>query len=98
MRGHTRRVTTIDFHPNASNIAVTTAADLTVKFWDIEKGQARLTVDGHEDTIHSLSWNWDTSNFATSCRDKLIRIVDPRAKNIMQVGSILHLLLKISES
>jgi len=84
MRGHTRRITSIDFHPNAKDVVVTTSGDLTVKLWDIEKGKMRLSVDGHEDSIYGLCWNWDTSNFFTACRDKLIRVFDPRSNKITQ--------------
>jgi len=50
-----------------------------VRMWDIEKGKECLKVDGGDDTIQSLSWNYDTSNFATSSKDKNVRIIDPRA-------------------
>jgi len=62
---------------------VTTAGDFTVRLWDIEKGKEGLKVDGHEDTIQSLSWSYDTSNFATSSKDKLLRIFDPRSKKVV---------------
>lgn len=48
--GHTRRITTVDFHPLASNIVVTSAGDFTVRLWDIEKASEQLRLDGHSDS------------------------------------------------
>jgi len=37
LKGHTRRVPTVDFHPTANNVVVTSSGDNTVRLWDIEK-------------------------------------------------------------
>ena len=41
----------------------------------------------HGDLVHSLSWKRDGSLMVTSCKDKILRIVDPRAQNVAQVKS-----------
>lgn len=39
LHGHGRKVTFLRFHPTASNVLASASADLSVKLWDIEKGQ-----------------------------------------------------------
>jgi len=54
-----------------------------VKIWDIEKGQAKLSVEGqHTDLILSVDWNFNGSLLATSSKDKKVRIVDPRNNSV----------------
>jgi len=63
----------------------TTSTDYSVKIWDIEKGKDVLSVDGqHTDIIQSAEFNRNGSLLATSCKDKKLRIVDPRSKKIAQ--------------
>jgi len=63
----------------------TTSTDYAVKIWDIEKGKDVLSVDAqHTDIIQSAEWNKNGSLLATSCKDKKLRIVDPRTKTIVQ--------------
>eukprot|EP00160_Parvularia_atlantis_P015375 Unigene4343_Nuclearia_a/m.13259 Unigene4343_Nuclearia_a/g.13259 ORF Unigene4343_Nuclearia_a/g.13259 Unigene4343_Nuclearia_a/m.13259 type:complete len:269 (-) Unigene4343_Nuclearia_a:69-875(-) len=70
------------WHPLAENVLVTTAVDKTVKFWDVNQGgQQRLALDDsvHKDQVVSISWNYEGTVMATTCRDKKLRIVDPRS-------------------
>eukprot|EP01096_Ripella_sp_DP13-Kostka_P010029 TRINITY_DN38_c0_g1_i1.p1 TRINITY_DN38_c0_g1~~TRINITY_DN38_c0_g1_i1.p1 ORF type:complete len:450 (-),score=217.46 TRINITY_DN38_c0_g1_i1:73-1422(-) len=80
--GHKRKVGTADFHPTAENILATTSTDFTVKIWDIENGAAALTVPGHSDIIQSLAWSRNGSRVVTTCKDKKIRLLDPRTQSI----------------
>eukprot|EP01114_Cavostelium_apophysatum_P008322 TRINITY_DN2072_c0_g1_i1.p1 TRINITY_DN2072_c0_g1~~TRINITY_DN2072_c0_g1_i1.p1 ORF type:complete len:931 (-),score=272.47 TRINITY_DN2072_c0_g1_i1:40-2832(-) len=84
MKGHTRRVTAVDFHPNAANVLVTSAGDLTIRLWDVEKSEEKIKLEGPTDAIQSVSWNWDGSLMASSSKDKEMRIYDPRTNNITQ--------------
>lgn len=77
--GHSKKVGFVQFHPSASNILCTTGGDKLIKFWDIENGKESLVVKGHNDVVQSLSFDWAGSQLATSCKDKKIRIIDPRA-------------------
>lgn len=74
------------FHPTASNVLLSASTDLTVKIWDIEKGQERQEITGHTEIIQSLSWNYNGSLIATTCRDKRLRIFDVRSNKVVQEG------------
>jgi len=78
-----RRVTTVDFHPVAGNVLITSSGDNTMRMWDIQKGSEVLKVEGHTDMFQSISWNWNGSVAATSCKDKQLRLIDPRTGQIL---------------
>jgi WD40 repeat protein len=66
---------------------LTIRRDKVVKIWDIEAGKEQLSLDSiHGDAIQAISWNWNGSLFATVCKDKKIRVIDPRANTATQVG------------
>lgn len=54
--------------------------------WDVAHGQPLNVISCHSNTIYSISWNHDGSLFATSCKDKKIRVVDPRTGCVLQVS------------
>jgi len=82
LTGHKRKVGSVRWNPTANNILGSSSTDYSVKIWDAERGQANLTVEGHGDIIQSIDWNYDGSLVATACKDKKIRVVDPRSRSI----------------
>jgi coronin-1B/1C/6 len=83
--GHKRKVGTVNFNPIANNVLATSSTDFSVKIWDIEKGTANVSVDGqHPDIINCVDWSPNGALLATSCKDKKIRIVDPRQSSVTQ--------------
>lgn len=50
----------------------------------------------HPDVIQSLSWKLDGTVLATSCKDKMVRIFDPRASNPIQAECDSHQSIKDS--
>jgi len=83
LSGHKRRVGNVKFHPVANNVLATAAADFSVKVWDIEKGTSVLNLDGqHTELIQSLEWKHNGSLLATTCKDKKLRVTDPRTNKI----------------
>jgi len=85
LNAHKRKVGTVLFHPTANNILASSSGDFSVKIWDVEKGQASLSVEGqHADLIQSVAWNDNGSLLVTSCKDKKLRIIDPRANTVSQ--------------
>jgi len=85
LAGHKRKVGTVKFHPTANNILATTSTDFSVKIWDIETGKDTLSVEAqHSDIIQSCDWNNNGSLIVTSCKDKKLRVIDPRANKVVQ--------------
>jgi len=70
------------FNPVAENIVATAGQDYDVKIWDISNGESTSTTAGHGGIIQSLEWNYDGSNIVTYCKDKKLRVVDPRSSSI----------------
>lgn len=80
--GHRKKVTLLRFHPTAANVLASTSADYTVKVWDVESGEAISTTpkDSFGDNLISdVVWDARGEILATSCKDKNVRFMDPRA-------------------
>ncbi len=52
-------------------------------------------IDSHPDVVLCMSFNTDGSLLATSCKDKTLRIIDPRSGTVLQVRAK-HMHLEIS--
>ncbi|CAM9674454.1 unnamed protein product [Discosporangium mesarthrocarpum] len=58
---------------------------MTVKLWDIEKGDEINTLqDAHSQLIQDIVWDHFGKSYATTCKDKSIRIVDARTPSVAQ--------------
>ena len=60
-------------------------SDNLVVIWNVGSGQPTIVIESHPDVIYSACWNWDGSKLLTTCKDKKIRIIDPRNGNIEEV-------------
>jgi len=87
LTGHKRKVGSVNFNPVANNILATSSGDFTVKVWDINKGTAAYTLEGHSDLIQGVQWNQNGSLIATVCKDKKLRIIDPRNNSVALEGN-----------
>ncbi|TFL02220.1 hypothetical protein BDV98DRAFT_566901 [Pterulicium gracile] len=76
-----RKVGQVLWHPTASNLLASASGDHLVKFWDLNAGveSPRTTLTGHTDGIQSIAFNPSGTLLVTSCRDKKLRLFDPRA-------------------
>jgi len=83
LTGHRRKVGTVNWNPLANNVLATSSTDYTVKIWDAEKGRALLNIEGHGNIIQSVAWNYDGSLLVTTCKDKKMRIIDPRQQSVV---------------
>ena len=78
--GHRKKVTLLRFHPTAANVIASTSSDYTVRTWDVEKGEEiSIFADFGNELIQDVVWDMRGETYATSCKDKIIRFVDPRA-------------------
>lgn len=73
-----RRVETVGFHPTADYFLHSTAAG-SVNLWDLTVQKEAFSSNEHPDIIQSLSWKQDGTLLTTSCKDKMVRIMDPRS-------------------
>ncbi|XP_076046962.1 protein coronin isoform X2 [Oratosquilla oratoria] len=79
---HQRRVGLVLWHPTANNVLLSGGSDNLVIIWNVGVGEALIVIDSHPDIIYSASFNWNGSYLITTCKDKKIRLIDPRTGEI----------------
>jgi len=60
--------------------------DNKVFIWNVAEGEALFEIV-HPDVPTCLSWNYNGSLLATTCKDKALRVIDVRKETVIQVGS-----------
>ncbi|XP_061737013.1 coronin-2A [Nerophis ophidion] len=89
LQGHSRRVGLVEWHPTANNILFSTAYDYKVMIWNLDcpeqviKNPVR-TLSQHSDVVLSMSFNADGSVLATACKDRKLRLLEPRSGTLLQ--------------
>ncbi|CAK9086073.1 Coronin-A (Coronin) (p55), partial [Durusdinium trenchii] len=79
LHSHQRKVVVVRFHPTAEHVVATASADHTVKIWDMQKSELKTDISGvHGELLQDVVWSYDGSMLATSCKDKKMRLIDPR--------------------
>ncbi|KAF4529652.1 hypothetical protein B566_EDAN017985 [Ephemera danica] len=76
-----KRVETVTFHPT-TDFLLTTSSYRTIKLWDLICEKEIYSSCEHGDVIQSLSWNYIGSSVATTCKDRQIRVLDPRTDKV----------------
>ncbi|XP_074741593.1 coronin-7 isoform X2 [Strix uralensis] len=71
-------VDVLQFHPTADGV-LASGAGKQVTVWDVGQQQPLTALDSHGDQLQSLAWKRDGRLLGTSCKDKKLRIFDPRA-------------------
>ncbi|KAJ8951735.1 hypothetical protein NQ318_012586 [Aromia moschata] len=74
-----RRVETVGFHPTADFLLHSTSYT-TLTLWDLMSEQEIFSNADHTEVIQSVSWKRDGTLLSTSCKDKQVRILDPRVE------------------
>lgn len=87
LQGHKRRVAYIEWHPVAENVLFSAGFDHLVIVWDINRCEAVSVIDRHPDVIYSISLNRDGSLLATTCKDKKLRVFEPRSGIVVSVSN-----------
>ncbi|KAG9269413.1 coronin-2B-like [Astyanax mexicanus] len=87
--GHSRRVGLIEWHPTAKDILLSSAYDYQVFVWCLDGAGSVVktpvcVIHLHTDLVLSLGFNEDGSRLATTCKDRRIRIIDPRTGQLLQ--------------
>jgi WD40 repeat protein len=89
---HSRRVGLVEWHPTAANILFSAGYDYKVMIWNLDTKESVIsspvrTITCHQDVILSMSFNTNGSLLATACKDRKIRILDPRLGTVLQEAS-----------
>ncbi|XP_058158608.1 coronin-2A isoform X2 [Dasypus novemcinctus] len=90
--GHARRVGLLEWHPTAANVLFSSGYDYKVMVWNLDTQESVIrgpvrTISCHQDMILSMSFNTNGSLLATTCKDRKIRVLDPRAGAVLQEAS-----------
>jgi len=86
LHGHQRRVDYVEWHPTAENLLLSAGLDHQIILWNVERVEPIQIYRCHSDAIQSISWNRNGSMFATTCRDKHLRVIDARSGRIVSKG------------
>jgi coronin-7 len=90
--GHLNRVNLVQLHPFVANLANTASMEQSslggqsplIRLWDVGTQQQVQQLDGFTDTVFGSAWHRDGKNLLlTSCKDKQLRIFDPRSANVV---------------
>lgn len=91
LEGHSKRVGLLAWHPTAFNILLTAGCDNVICVWNVGTGELVYQLDdAHPDLIYSVSWNKDGSAICTVCKDKALRVIDPRRGAVLKVREKVH--------
>ncbi|XP_023818257.1 coronin-6 isoform X1 [Oryzias latipes] len=83
LEGHSKRVGIVTWHPTARNILLTAGSDNLIIIWNVGAGEPLISMDDHPDLIYSVSWNRNGSLFCTTCKDRRLRVCDPRKREVV---------------
>ncbi|XP_074869540.1 coronin-6 isoform X2 [Carettochelys insculpta] len=91
LEGHSKRVGIISWHPTARNVLLSAGADNLLILWNVGTGEMLLTLsDVHSDLIYNVGWNRTGSLLVTTCKDKHVRVIDPRKQQVVVEKVKLH--------
>eukprot|EP01071_Lankesteria_metandrocarpae_P001416 Lankesteria_metandrocarpae@DN1531_c0_g1_i1.p1 len=82
LTGHKKRIYTVAFNPITDAAIASGSCDGSLIVWNIAQQSAAYTAE-HPDFVQGCDWNHVGSLLATTCRDKRLRIVDPRASTVV---------------
>jgi coronin-1B/1C/6 len=75
-----RKIGQVLFHPTAAHVLASASGEHTVKLWDLANTEeAKSVLVGHGDAIQCIAFNPTGRLLATTCRDRKLRLFDPRA-------------------
>ncbi|XP_042641452.1 coronin-1B isoform X1 [Tyto alba] len=84
LEGHSKRVGIIAWHPTARNVLLSAGCDNVVLIWNVGTAEELYRLEGlHPDLIYSVSWSRDGARFCTACKDKSVRVIDPRRGTVV---------------
>ncbi|KAM6987195.1 coronin-1C-A-like [Aplochiton taeniatus] len=84
LEGHSKRVGIVTWHPTARNVLLSAGCDNQIIIWNVGTGEAMINLeDMHPDVIFSACWSRNGALICTACKDKKVRVIDPRKEKIV---------------
>ncbi|XP_076867420.1 coronin-1C-A isoform X4 [Brachyhypopomus gauderio] len=84
LEGHSKRVGIVTWHPTARNVLLSAGCDNVIMIWNVGTGESLISLDDvHPDVIYSACWNRNGTLICTACKDKKIRVIDPRKGKVI---------------
>lgn len=89
--GHRRKITQLEWHPSTENVLISAGFDNLVIVWDVSStplngNNILKIIDCHVDQIYSLAINRDGSHIATTSKDRMLRVIEPRSGIVVAQG------------
>eukprot|EP00697_Spironema_sp_BW2_P005340 gnl/Spiro4/17446_TR9280_c0_g1_i1.p1 gnl/Spiro4/17446_TR9280_c0_g1~~gnl/Spiro4/17446_TR9280_c0_g1_i1.p1 ORF type:complete len:603 (-),score=91.21 gnl/Spiro4/17446_TR9280_c0_g1_i1:296-2104(-) len=85
LRGHTGAVRSLDFHPSAQHVLMSSGVDSSVRIWDVEHVSELCCLNTLSEP-YCVSWSHDGALIASTCKDRQMRLFDPRAADASRRG------------
>lgn len=63
-----------------------TGSDNLIIIWNVGTGEPLISMEDHPDLIYNVSWNLNGSLFCTTCKDRRLRVCDPRKRQVVAVS------------
>lgn len=80
--GHQRKCAHLQWHPTAANVLASSAYDNVIIIWDTSSGEQLKQLECFPDSISSFDWNYNGSLIAATCKDKKLRVINPRSASV----------------
>uniref|UniRef100_T1JJ26 Coronin n=1 Tax=Strigamia maritima TaxID=126957 RepID=T1JJ26_STRMM len=80
---HQRRIVQVLWHHTANNILLSSGGDNKVVVWNVGTGEALSEID-FPDVLYSCCFNLNGSKLITACKDKKLRVVNPRSGKLIK--------------
>mmetsp|Transcript_47480 Transcript_47480/g.133612 ORF Transcript_47480/g.133612 Transcript_47480/m.133612 type:complete len:449 (+) Transcript_47480:103-1449(+) len=77
LEGHGKKVLFSHFNPSADGILASCSFDFTTRIWNVGELDEAFSIQMPEQVNH-IKWNYSGSLIATTCKDKKLRVIDPR--------------------
>ncbi|XP_056146531.1 coronin-1C-A-like isoform X1 [Lampris incognitus] len=91
LEGHSKRVGIVTWHPTAHNVLLSAGCDNQIIIWNVGTGEMMINLeDMHPDLIFSVSWSHNGSLICTTCKDKKLRVIDPRKQRLVAENDKAH--------
>lgn len=81
LEGHGKKVSFCTFNPSAGSIIASASFDQTCRIWNLAEQEEAFSC-AVSDQVMGLKWNYSGSLLAATCKDKKLRIIDPRSSKI----------------